>query len=265
MMKNLKSFRVFEMNGSEFQLLSVLIDKVDIEEEREILKKARKEIIGGMAKKTGMDPDEVELISDAISDWEFTDDNQIIAKTSVFLPQKDIEKFKKIRFKKAEKSFKIWGNKMKSMEGFPEYVEEDFDADMNQFTDLKGGPKIVKGNYSVASNPLTSLEGAPEKIGGAFTADGIEKIRSGEWDPEGWLESYTKSKDSGKKLLLTLPWFSERGNAGKIYKEFPSYLADMWDTLPDDFKERIIDESGEDVKKIKETLALLSKTKSKFI
>jgi hypothetical protein len=264
-MKNLKSFQLFEMNGKHFQFLSDLIDEIDVDQEKEILKKASKEIVDLMSDKTGISPEEIDLISKSISDWEFTDDNKITAKTTVFMPQKNVGNFKGIKFKKADKGFKIWGNKLTSMEGFPEYVGDDFDADLNDFKNLVGGPKIVKGSYSVSSNPLETLEGAPEEVGGFFSADGIQRIRSGEWDPEGWLESYTKSEDKGKSLLLTLPWFSEKGNAGKIYKEYPSYLADMWDSLPDDYKSRFVDESGENEEKIKETLSLLSKTKSKFI
>jgi hypothetical protein len=65
-------------------------------------------------------------------------------------------------------SFWCDDNRLISLKGAPESVEEDFSCSENQLMSLEGATKNVRGNFSCSNNQLTSLEGAPKSVGGGF-------------------------------------------------------------------------------------------------
>ena len=60
------------------------------------------------------------------------------------------------------------GNKLTSLQGAPQVVNDSFYCAHNNLTSLEGAPSAVKGNFSCSNNKLTSLEGAPSVVNGIF-------------------------------------------------------------------------------------------------
>ena len=61
------------------------------------------------------------------------------------------------------------GNKLTSLQGAPQVVNDSFYCAHNNLTSLEGAPSAVKGNFSCSNNKLTSLEGAPSVVKGDFS------------------------------------------------------------------------------------------------
>jgi hypothetical protein len=57
-----------------------------------------------------------------------------------------------IKFRNAPSSFSIEFVGLKSMKGFPEYVEEDFSIMNNELSSLEYCPKIVNGDFNCMYN-----------------------------------------------------------------------------------------------------------------
>ena len=60
-------------------------------------------------------------------------------------------------------------NKLTTLQGAPETVEDDFFCRKNNLTTLQGAPKTVGGDFYCDSNKLTTLAGAPETVEGSFS------------------------------------------------------------------------------------------------
>ncbi len=77
----------------------------------------------------------------------------------------DLKDLKKIKIpKKINGFFDCSNNNLETLEGSPEYVEEDYCCNDNVLTSLKGRPKIINDNFDCSSNKLTSLEYCPKII-----------------------------------------------------------------------------------------------------
>jgi hypothetical protein len=67
-------------------------------------------------------------------------------------------------------SYKFFSSvdKLKNLEGAPEYVGGGFTCRYNKLTSLESAPKEVGSDFSCSNNELTSLSGAPLSVGGNF-------------------------------------------------------------------------------------------------
>jgi hypothetical protein len=273
-MKKILSYRLFEMQGRHFQQLDNLVRSVDDPEETKILGKAQEEILDRMAKYTNLSKDALEKISLSTEDWQFSPSKKVIAKSSVYLGGKNLESIKDMNFEKAEKNFSIWGNKLKSLDGSPEIVEGDFDAENNSLKNLIGGPKKVGGDYKIGTfkSDLESLEGAPEEVGGKFSVRTPSIINieldKGQYNLESFLDILSKVEETNREddipFILTHPFFSQKGSAKKAYSEYTNDIAKVWNLIPDDFKRRIAQETGESPEKVQDTIQKFSDLDQKF-
>jgi hypothetical protein len=273
-MKKILSYRLFEMQGRHFQELHNLVRSVDDPEEAKILGKAREEILDRMAKYTNLSKDALEEISLSTEDWQFSPDKRVIAKSNVYLGGKNIESLKPFNFEKAEKNFSIWGNKLESLEGSPEIVGGDFDAERNPLKNLVGGPKKVGGDYKVGSfkYDLLSLDGAPEEVGGNFLfvspSSSNIKTNMGEYNLEGFLKLLSEVDRSNQEedvpFIFSHPFFSQKGSAKKVYSENTKEIAKVWNFVPEDFKKRIAQETGESPENVQDSIQKFSDLDQKF-
>ena len=71
------------------------------------------------------------------------------------------------KFRKITGSFFCNANKLKSLDGCPEFIGDDFNCSYNDLTSLLGGPKVVKGSYLAINNKLNTIEGFPLQVGDA--------------------------------------------------------------------------------------------------
>jgi hypothetical protein len=69
-------------------------------------------------------------------------------------------------------TFNCSHNRITSLEGGPQSVGKDFNCFGNQLTSLKGGPQSVGRYFNCSNNQLTSLEGAPQTVGGYLYCSG---------------------------------------------------------------------------------------------
>lgn len=75
-------------------------------------------------------------------------------------------------YKKIYGDFRARGSKetyfLRTLEGGPSWVNENFRVDSNLLSNLKYGPTYVGGTYECGRNMLTSIEDAAQEIGGNF-------------------------------------------------------------------------------------------------
>ena len=70
------------------------------------------------------------------------------------------------KFNKVSSDFLCNNNKLKLLDGCPEYVSGDFNCDGNRLTSLENCPKHVKGDFYCKDNKIKYLDWFPEHIGG---------------------------------------------------------------------------------------------------
>jgi hypothetical protein len=132
-------------------------------------------------------------------------------------------------------------NQLTSLEGAPQTVGGDFWCSSNQLTTLAGAPQTVEGNFYCSNNELTSLEGAPRTVGEEFWSDAFT-LRSGKWNPTGWLEVLRTGSLKAQKLILTLPYLQPDWWNSELSKD-PArtiqLLAPWWSQMSDEFKREI--------------------------
>jgi hypothetical protein len=268
-MKKILDFKVFEMQGNDFQSLISILKKIDDPEELKILTDAKDKIVDVMARKTGWTKEEVALVSQSISQWSLDGDKKIVAESSVYMANLQIKSLGNIKFSEAKTSFYAWKNDFETLEGFPKSVGENFDVEKNKLKNLIGGPVSVGGDYIVINNPLDSLEGAPETIGTAFYFDSPDgkkiTINRSQWNIPGCLEilGEKKSKPLGE-LMVTIPWLASKEGVKKIFNEHFSSLVKAWDYLPDAYKKEIIDRTEASKEFIEDSIQKSMKAQNKF-
>lgn len=75
-----------------------------------------------------------------------------------------------VRFGKVNGDFIITKCSLRTLEGCPEEVGDNFDCSYNMLTTLEFAPKVVGSDFSCRDNILTSLKGCPTIIKGDFNA-----------------------------------------------------------------------------------------------
>jgi hypothetical protein len=146
---------------------------------------------------------------------------------SVHLGGKNLAMIPNLIPKRVEGDFRIGNNKLRDLEGCPEYIGGDLVAEHNYLESLKGSPKYVGGNFDVSYNThlkdlvggpeyvgydfeaygcmYLTLKGAPEYIGANFWMDLNKKRFSiGDWNLEGWLELLEESRPFETHKILPL-------------------------------------------------------------
>jgi hypothetical protein len=273
-MKIILTYSLFEMNGWEYQQLENLIRNLDDPEEIKILSKAKEDVLSRMSKKTKIPEKSLEKLSLGVADWEISQDGKINAKTNVYFGGKKMGSIKDLNFGHVEGNFSIWGNDLTSLEGSPETISGDFDAENNRLDSLVGGPKKVGGDYVIGELnwSLLSLEGAPEEIGGVFSfrCPSLEKvnIEKNKYNLEGMMDLLYSIKERYQKedipFIFTHPLFNQSGNAKKAYREFSKEMSKIWDFVPEDFKKRISEETGESSETVEDTIQKFSDLNQRF-
>jgi hypothetical protein len=146
-----------------------------------------------------------------------------------------------IRFGTVTGNFGCRTNQLTTLEGAPQTVEGNFNCRTNQLTTLAGAPQTVKGDFTCFNNQLTTLEGAPQTVGGKFSCDTFI-LRSGKWNPTGWLEVLRTGSLNAQKLILTLPYLQPDWWNSELSKD-PArtiqLLASCWSKLPEELKREI--------------------------
>lgn len=100
---------------------------------------------------------------------EIEDDGSISSQGDIVLSNYYKHAVLPVKFKDVFGSIYITDNTLKSLEGSPEFVDENFNCWDNQLISLEGGPRRVEGNYYCYNNrTLTSLKGLPDYIGGGL-------------------------------------------------------------------------------------------------
>jgi hypothetical protein len=135
---------------------------------------------------------------------------------------------------KVNRSFGCSGNRLISLAGAPQTVGGNFYCDNNQLTSLVGAPQTVGRDFWCSHNRLTTLVGAPQTVGGYFFCDSF-KLRSGEWNPQGWLAILATGDRKARRLIVTLPMFDAGFWLQKLKGDLKKdgqvllQLADLWD------------------------------------
>jgi hypothetical protein len=80
-------------------------------------------------------------------------------------------------------SFFCYYNELKSLEGCPQTVGGGFDCFNNNLVSLESCPQTVSGNFSCGNNNLKSLKGCPQTVSGTFNC-GDNELRDLEHFPE---------------------------------------------------------------------------------
>ena len=75
-----------------------------------------------------------------------------------------------VKFRNVSGNFFCYNNKLTSLEGCPDVVNNAFYCYNNRLTSLLGCPKKV-GDFSCGGNLLTSLEGCPIEVSGDFSCN----------------------------------------------------------------------------------------------
>lgn len=78
-----------------------------------------------------------------------------------------------IKFYKVKYDLSFYGSQLKSLNGFPKYVERNVYLGNNHLTSLKGLPtngskNIIYKDLMLFRNDLTSLKGCPDRVNGSF-------------------------------------------------------------------------------------------------
>ena len=98
-----------------------------------------------------------------MKDLIINDDLSVDVKSNVDLSHRMMTKLPLV-FNRVYGSFNIEDNQLKSLEGCPSIIDDDFIAYNNQLETLKGGPVRVGGEYCVSDNHLVDIDGAPEEV-----------------------------------------------------------------------------------------------------
>ena len=80
-------------------------------------------------------------------------------------------------------SFFCYYNELKSLEGCPQTVGGGFDCFNNNLVSLESCPQTVSGDFSCGNNNLKSLKGCPQTVSGTFNC-GDNELRDLEHFPE---------------------------------------------------------------------------------
>jgi hypothetical protein len=102
-----------------------------------------------------------------ITGYTINDDGSVDVDGDVDLSNRYLTKIP-VKFGKVTGNFYMWNNKLKTLEGSPYYVGENFNVSLNELKDLKGSPKEVGGSFYASSNRLETVEGMPLEIGSDF-------------------------------------------------------------------------------------------------
>ena len=70
------------------------------------------------------------------------------------------------KFNKVEGNFYCFRNKLKSLEGCPNYIGGAFNCSFNELISLKGCPEYVGGDFYCSYNQLVNLKESPKHIDG---------------------------------------------------------------------------------------------------
>jgi hypothetical protein len=98
-------------------------------------------------------------------------DGSISVKKDVDLSRMGLTKIT-VPFSSAYEDFNVSRNKLRSLEGCPDYVGGDFECQHNKLTTLFGGPIEVSGHYDCRDNRLKSITSLPLFIGGNLVIAG---------------------------------------------------------------------------------------------
>lgn len=161
-----------------------------------------------------MTTEEISHLKDCCSStskWKAEEDGRILVEGSFYWRSPKEAGFPGSLFAHASKlpwSFsKVFGHfymsygLFETLEGCPDFVEQNFYCYNNFLKTLIGGPKCVYGDYYCSSNSLYSFEGAPDQIGGRFIYDNliIEK-----WDFESKFQVLLEGEKIYSDLISTI-------------------------------------------------------------
>ena len=106
-----------------------------------------------------------------------------------------------IEFGIIKRRFDCSHNRLVSLEGAPQKVDQVFSCSNNQLTSLEGSPKEVGWHFYCYNNKLVSLEGAPQKVLGDFICDPIN-LRDLDIDLLDKIYFYNNKKYFGLKYYI---------------------------------------------------------------